>query len=222
MGVTDTKRRIIEAMIELHQEIGPAATTVTAIAERAGVQRLTVYRHFPDDRAMLGACSAHWLESHPLPDPTNWSGIENPRNRLERALTDLYGWFRGGEPMLVSVLPDQARLPAVAEVMAPLWEYFREAAGGLAAGWGVQGDAQRRLRATVGHAIEFHTWRSLAGQGLRDEESVELMVMLVADLAAGAALPEPRESASQVATSLQEADRLRPERKRHDRVHQKR
>jgi AcrR family transcriptional regulator len=185
MRTNDTRLRIVEAMVELHEEIGPVATTVTAIAERAGVQRLTVYRHFPDDRAMLGACSSHWLEAHPLPDPAAWTGIADPRSRLETALELLYGWFRDGAPMLASILPDEAEMPAVAEVMAPLWEYFREVAGGLSAGWGVGGDDQRFVRAAVGHALGFYSWHSLTGAGLSDDEAAELMVGLVADVAAG-------------------------------------
>ena len=185
MRTNDTRLRIVEAMVELHEEIGPVATTVTAIAERAGVQRLTVYRHFPDDRAMLGACSSHWLEAHPLPDPGAWTGISDPRIRLETALEFLYGWFRNGAPMLSSILPDEAEMPAVAEVMAPLWEYFREVAGGLSAGWAVDGDAQRFVRAAVGHALAFYTWQSLTDFGLSNDEAAELMVGLVADVAAG-------------------------------------
>ena len=133
----ETRQRIVEAIVELHEEIGPAATTVTAIADRAGVQRLTVYRHFPDDLALLGACSAHWFAGHPLPDPASWAGIPDPRTRLESALNRLYGFFRNGAPMLESIL------------------------------------------------LAFHTWRSLTGQGLSDEEAAELMVGLVGDVAAG-------------------------------------
>ena len=187
MGVNDTKRRIVEALVELHQEVGPAATTITAIAERAGVQRLTVYRHFPDDRAMLGACSSHWQMDHPLPDPATWAGIEDPRSRLETALRGLYDYFRDGAPMLGSILPDESEMPEVGEVMTPWWEYMREVAGGLAAGWGVNGDAQRLVRSAVGHALGFYTWSSLSEEGLANGEAVELMVGLVADVAA-----EPR------------------------------
>jgi len=181
--VSGTRRRIIEALVDLHEEIGPASTTVTAIAERAGVQRLTVYRHFPDDRAMLRACSSHWLEDHPLPDPAAWIGIPDPAVRLESALSGLYAWFRGGAPMLSNVLPDEEKMPALAEAMSPLWEYFREVAAGLSAGWGGKGAAQRRVRAAVGHAVAFHTWRSLTDQGLSDAEAVELMVELVSVVA---------------------------------------
>ena len=180
----NTRRKIVEAIVELHEEVGPAATTVTAIAERAGVQRLTVYRHFPDDLAMLGACSAHWFEGHPLPDPATWTGTPDPRIRLETALSGLYEFFRGGAPMLESILPDEAKVPELAEVMKPLWEYMREVAGGLSAGWGVSGDDQRLVRAAVVHALGFYTWRSLTGQGLSNAEAVELMVGLVADVAA--------------------------------------
>lgn len=183
MSMNDTRRRIIEAVVELHEEVGPAATTVTAIAERAGVQRLTVYRHFPDDRALLGACSAHWQKDHPLPDPAMWTGIGDPRCRLELALTQLYEYFRDGAPMLASILPDETEVPELAEVIAPWWEYMREVAGGISAGWGVSGDAQRLVRAAVGHALGFYTWRSLSDEGLSNGEAVELMVGLVADVA---------------------------------------
>lgn len=172
-------------MVELHEEIGPAATTVTAIAERAGVQRLTVYRHFPDSRAMLGACSSHWQEDHPLPDPATWTGIGDPWSRVEKALTKLYDYFCDGAPMLGSILPDESEMREVAEVMMPWWEYMREVAGGLSAGWGVNGDAQRMVRSAVGHAIGFYTWRSLRDEGLSNREAVQLMVGLVAGVTVG-------------------------------------
>ena len=187
MSTNDTRRRIVEAIVELHEEVGPATTTVTAIAERAGVQRLTVYRHFPDDRAMLGACSSHWNGEHPLPVPASWTGIADPRSRLETALRGLYDYFRNGAPMLASILRDEAGVPELAEVMTPLWDYMREVAGGLSAGWGVSGDSQRLVRAAVGHALGFYTWRSLTDQGLSNAEVVELMVGFVAAVAA-----EPR------------------------------
>ena len=184
MTTKNARLRIIEAMVELHEEIGPVATTVTAIAERAGVQRLTVYRHFPDDRAMLGACSAHWLEAHPVPNPAEWTGIADPRIRLETALRGIYDFFRTGAPMLESVLRDEGQMEAVAEVMVPVWDYFREVAGGLSAGWDVNSHDQQRVRAAVGHALDFYAWRSLANQGLSNPEAVELMTGLVAEVAA--------------------------------------
>ena len=191
MGMRDTRRRIVEALVELHEEVGPAATTITAIAERAGVQRLTVYRHFPDDRALLGACSSHWQEDHPLPDPATWTGIADPRCRLEKALRGLYDYFRDGAPMLERILQDESEMPEVAEVMTPWWGYMREVAAGLSAGWGVSGDAQRLVRSAVGHALGIYTWRSLSDEGLSNQEAVELMVGLVADVAA-----EPRRVSS--------------------------
>jgi len=84
---------------------------------------------------------------------------------------------------LASVLRDESEMEAVADVMAPLWAYFREVAGGLSVGWEVSGDAQRRVRAAVGHALDFYTWRSLTGNGLSNSEAVDLMTRLVADVA---------------------------------------
>lgn len=179
MSVEDTKRRIVEATRALHEEVGPAATTITAVAERADVQRLTVYRHFPDVGALVEACSSDWSDEHPLPDPAGWSGVQDPGARLRTALDRIYAYFRRGAPMLEQVLKDEAEVPELAEVMAPWWEHLREVAGGLAAGWGVEPPRQRLVRAAVGHALAFHTWRSLDEQGLTDEEAVQIMVGLV-------------------------------------------
>lgn len=186
MSSTDeTRRRIVEATRALHQEIGPGATTITAIAERAGVQRLTVYRHFPDQGALVEACSSDWRRDHPLPDPAAWSGLPEPEDRLRAALTELYAYFRRGAPMLESVLRDEAEVPELGRIMRGWWGWMAEVAGGLAAGWGVDGERQRLVRAAVGHALAFDTWRSLTAEGLADEEAVELMVRLVALAAEG-------------------------------------
>jgi AcrR family transcriptional regulator len=174
-----TRRRIVEATVALHEEIGPAATTITAIAARAGVQRLTVYRHFPKERAVLAACSAHWMAEHPLPDAAAWAGLANPAARLRRALAALYAWYGAGEPMLRQLLRDAPVVPALAELVAPFGGWLRELGGQLSAGWGAAGESQRRLRAAVGHALRFETWCSLKEEGLTDEEAASLMAGFV-------------------------------------------
>lgn len=183
MTVSETRDRIVKAVRELHEEVGPAATTIKGIAERAGVQRLTVYRHFPDTEALIGACSEDWSDDHPLPDPASWSGVEDPRARLRRALESLYGYFHGGAAMLTYVLRDEPEVPELQSVMAPWWDYMREVSGGLSAGWGVDAERQRVVRAAVGHALRFGTWRSLTEEGLSDDEAVEVMVRWVSELA---------------------------------------
>jgi AcrR family transcriptional regulator len=176
----ETRRRIVEAAVALHEEVGPAATTISAIAERAGVQRLTVYRHFPDEQAVITACSAHWAADHPLPESAAWAGIADPEVRVRTALGALYGHYRRGAGMLGRVFHDEAAVPALAEVMVPVHAWLRELAGQLSAGWGVTGDAQRRVRAAVGHTVRFETWRSLTAEGLSDEEAVALATSLIA------------------------------------------
>lgn len=190
MSKEDTRRRIVEAVVGLHEDVGPAATTITAVAERAGVQRLTVYRHFPDDEALIRACSSHWSRDHPTPDPSEWSGLDDPRRRLRTALERLYRYFSDGAEMLESILRDEDRVPELAEVMEPWWAYMREVAGGLAAGWGVGADRQRRVRAAVGHALRFETWRSLAREGLSTEEAAELMTGFVTGVAGSETVAE--------------------------------
>src|ERR687887_388726 len=73
-----TRERIVQATMELHEEVGPAKTTVAEIARRAGVQRLTVYNHFPQEIELFAACQAHWMELHPLPDFASALALPSP------------------------------------------------------------------------------------------------------------------------------------------------
>src|SRR5215207_8188944 len=95
-----TRRRITEAAMELHGTVGPARTTISAIADRAGVRRATVYRHFPDERALFQACSGMFAKANPPPDPAQWSSIDHPERRLAVALDALYGWYERVAHML--------------------------------------------------------------------------------------------------------------------------
>src|SRR3954453_7886203 len=119
-----TRRRITEAAAELHGTVGPARTTISAVAQRAGVQRATVYRHFADERALFAACSAHWNAQHVPPDPGRWAAIADPDERLRVALPELYGWFRGGRSMLHNLIRDEAESAVVRESLPPLWAFF--------------------------------------------------------------------------------------------------
>ena len=183
-GQDETRRRITEATVALHEELGPLSTTISAIAERAGVQRLTVYRHFPDEAALFAACTRHYLGEHPFPDPRGWQDVDDPLARLRRALGELYAYWGSVEAMFAGVLRDQEIDPERTR-SGPLIDYMAQARVSLVAGWGLRGARLRRLRGAVGHAVDFRTWRSLVRHhGLRDDEAVELMVAL-AEAAAG-------------------------------------
>ena len=179
LSQAETRQRIVDATVDLHRELGPLRTTISAIAERAGVQRLTVYRHFPDDRALFGACSSQWRAAHPMPDPAAWAAVEDPAERLQLALTEIYAFFDSTEEMTASVLRDVPESPLLQEMMAPLRQYWQEVRRVLEYGWEARGERAERLRAVIGHALEFGTWRSLARtHGLGDDEAAELMVRL--------------------------------------------
>ena len=171
-----TRQRIIEAAIELHQTLGPARTTVTHIADRAGVSRLTVYRHFPDELALGMACSGLYWELHPLPDPEAWLSSPTLAGRLRAALNQTYAYHRQTAPMMSHALADSADTP----IMQPYHEHWRHAAAVVARA-GPRGDPENLLlRAAVGHALAFGTWRSLThDQELTDQEAIELMLRLV-------------------------------------------
>jgi AcrR family transcriptional regulator len=183
--VADTRRRIVEATVALHEQIGPARTTVSAIADRAGVQRLTVYRHFPDERALFEACSGHWSQQNPLPDPRDWAEIDDPEQRLHLALGDIYRFFRTTEGMTGNLLRDLPSSPVMQQVAEPFLDYWISVRDVLEVGWDVRGRRRTLLRAAIGHAIDFETWRSLTGrEGLTDGDAAEVMVDLARALRA--------------------------------------
>jgi AcrR family transcriptional regulator len=172
-----TRERIAAAVYELHRTVGPAETTITAIAEKAGVQRFTVYRNFPDEVSLYQACLEHWTRLHPWPDPKRWRGIRDPAERLRIALRDVYLFYRDVEPLFAFGLADLPRLPALAEADAPLFDHWRELRRTLGRGWGVRGRRRARVVAAIALAVDFGAWHTLVRtQGLRDEEVIELML----------------------------------------------
>ena len=178
----ETRQRIIESTVRLHGTLGPAHTTIAGIARDAGVTRLTVYRHFPDDEAIFDACSAHWLAGQVLPDPVAWERIDDPVDRLCAGLSDLYRFYRDGEDMLTRVYRDRDAMPdrrrrALVQRDDHLRDVLVEPFDSM----------DRRLRAVVGHAVSFATWRSLClEQELTNGEAVEVMVALVVTTMTGA------------------------------------
>jgi AcrR family transcriptional regulator len=175
-----TRLRIAEAAVELHGSVGPAATTVSAIAERAGVQRATVYRHFPEQESLFAACSSLWRERNPSPDLDAWRAIDDPGERLRHALDDLYGWYERCEAMLERVFRDAPRVPAMRVPASQTVTWFQQALAVLDQGRRERGARRRRVRAATGHAVAFETWRSLVRrQSLARADAVELMAGLV-------------------------------------------
>jgi AcrR family transcriptional regulator len=182
-----TRRRIVEATVELHRTQGPANTTISQIAQRAGVNRLTVYNHFPNVTDLLKACSRSWTERHPAPDPTPWSQIGDPQERLRTALAELYGFYARTEPMRGNVLRDAETMPELAALLeGSVVPYLGAVRDLLAEGWEISDDRRRLLLATLKLAIDFHTWRSLEREsGLSRKEAVETMLEAVRTSASG-------------------------------------
>lgn len=178
--MAETRRRITEAAIELHGTVGPARTTLSGVAERAGVQRHTLYRHFPSEEALFGACSSHYFATHPLPDLEDWRAIGDPHARLALALDELYAYYERTEPMLGNVLRDAELVDAVRRTLEPLEAYLAEAVGILAADRPARGRRRQTLMAALRHALDFHTWRSLVLDGrISRDEAVSLVGALV-------------------------------------------
>ena len=173
----ETRQRIVEATVALHTSVGPARTTISAIAERAGVERHTVYAHFPDDQTLFRACAAHWRDHHPRPELRRWLEHADPEQRIRGVLSDLYAWYEEVESDLEVLARDAALVPAHADELAETQKATSELADELARGR----PRRKPVRAAVGHALEFETWRSLVRrQGLSRRQAVEAMARLVA------------------------------------------
>ena len=176
--VAETHQRIVEAAVQLHGTVGPAATTISALAEAAGVTRLTVYRHFPDDSALFAACSQHWASGQVLPNPRAWRQVSDPAQRLHAGLSDLYRFYQDAEPMLTNVRRDRASVPTELQTRTDATDAgYRDT---LLRPFALRGRHRKNLRAVLGHAVSFWTWRSLClDNGLTNRQGVEAMTALV-------------------------------------------
>jgi AcrR family transcriptional regulator len=171
-----TRLRITESTVELHGTVGPSRTSISAVAEGAGVRRSTVYRHFPDEAALFTACTAHWMGLNPPPDPGNWAAIADPDERLKTALEELYGYYRRNRQMLENLHRDEDTVPIVERLFRGFRDYLAAARDTLIAERRTPATGPDRVAAAIGHALAFHTWRSLTEeQRLDDPEAAELM-----------------------------------------------
>ena len=168
----ETRRRIVEAAVDLHSSVGPALTTLSQVAERAGVQRPTLYAHFPDERSLYMACSGLTMERDPLPDAETWRTVEDQRERLSVGLLAIYGWYERNAELAACVLRDAEYHPLTREIAAlrfgPYWAAYQEVLGAK---------LSLKQRVVLGLALNFFTWRTLVREGgLEQEAAVRTMV----------------------------------------------
>ena len=177
----ETRRRITESAVELHGTVGPSRTSMSAVADRAGVPRSTLYRHFPDEGTLFEACSSHWNAANPPPDISAWAAIADPDERLRSALEEMYAYWGRTEQMIENLIRDEETNENVSRHFGGFHAYLEAARDTLVAGRGARGAARERVRAAIGHALALSTWQSLVREnGLDDTEAVRLMTGLVA------------------------------------------
>ncbi|SRR6266536_33277 len=172
----ETRRRIVQATMELHEEVGPARTSVSEIARRAGVQRLTVYNHFPDESELIASCSGSYMAEHPFPALDDAFKLEEPGERVRTVLGRVYGWYRGTEAMIGKIQRDRLLVPVIEDQAAATIDVrLAELASALQKGFGARGRRAERVRALVRLALDFWSWRRLKMEGLGDPAAAELM-----------------------------------------------
>jgi AcrR family transcriptional regulator len=174
-----THARITEAAIDLHGSVGPSRTTLSAVAKRAGVERRTLYRHFPTEAELFAACSTHYFSANPWPDLAGWRAIRDPQRRLEQALDELYAYYERTELMLSNVLRDAELVDFARDAVAPLKAYLDDAVEILVSGRQARGRRRELLRSALRHAVAFSTWASLSGNGIERPDAVKLVTALV-------------------------------------------
>lgn len=182
--MAETHRRITEAAIELHGTVGPSRTTLSAVAKRAGVERRTLYRHFPNEADLFAACSTHYFTTNPWPDLASWRANRDPNERLEQALDELYAYYERTEGMFSNVLRDAELVDFARDAVIPLQSYLEEAAETLIAGRSLRGRRRQLLVAAMRHALAFSTWQSLSASGVARADAVTLVTALVEAAAA--------------------------------------
>jgi AcrR family transcriptional regulator len=184
-GQERTRQRIAKVAAGLHEEVGPAETTVAEIARRAGVSRLTVYKHFPDNAALYPACSAHYASEHPLPDFAAALAPEDPVDRVRSLLGTVYGdLYRERQGMMRNLYRDRHLDPALDEFMGDNLDVaIAGFADALVAAFEIEADRTARLRSLIAVALEFWTWDRLTGEGMDDDAAAELMTDAIAAVA---------------------------------------
>ncbi|WP_431962631.1 TetR/AcrR family transcriptional regulator [Actinacidiphila sp. bgisy160] len=183
-AMNETRRRITEAAISLHAKVGPARTTIADIAALAGVQRHTVYRHFPTETDLLRACSSEYWQRHPWPDVTAWRAIASPGERTTTALGDLYSFYGSVERMLANTLRDSDQVIEVKESLATFRVYMNTVCEALTVDRTPAANGRTLLLAAVRHATAFGTWRSLVrDSGLDVTAAVDLMSSFIDSVA---------------------------------------
>lgn len=208
----DVRRRITVAAVHLHESVGPARTTINAIAKRAGVQRATVYNHFPTELELIDACSSHWFTENPPPDQKVWLQIQDPGTRTRFALQEMYEYYDRGRDMLGKVLRDAAVVPAMDEIRRTKWvPHLEGIVDILVVGWSAPAKqtakshlselvddnmsaadgrhtTEKEIRACLRVVLDFFTWQTLAESGLTSVDAATLAARWVG--AAGESRPE--------------------------------
>jgi AcrR family transcriptional regulator len=176
-----TRERIVQATMELHKEVGPAKTTVAEIARRAGVTRLTVYNHFPDESVLFGACQARWMGLHPLPDFSAALTLAHPAARARAVLRGFYCWYRETAAMAEKVQRDRGAVPHLDALMQRTADArLAQLTQALADGFPARGRRTSVQRSLIRLALDFWTWRRLNLEGLDDGIAADLMTEVIA------------------------------------------
>ena len=170
----ETREKIVEATVKLHEELGPAKTSIKAIAEAAGVQRLTVYRHFPDDATLFEACTSHYLGLHPPPNMADWIEIQDASARSHTALLAFCRYYRETEKMWRVAYRDVNELEALQKPMSQFEAYLDQVSDDLVTAWNKTHNTKKKLQVTLRHVLRFTTWQSLNNAKLKDKDIAEL------------------------------------------------
>jgi len=171
-----TRKRIVKAAVALHEKLGPANTSIKAVAEKAGVQRLTVYRHFPNEESLFLACSSDYFKENPPPDIAQWVGITDAAKRCHAAISAFNLYYRSTADMLDSVYRDINKVESLKRPMAEFEGYLNMISDDLLTALKLRGTRKKQCLITLRHCLKFTTWKSLKDENLQDKQITKLMM----------------------------------------------
>jgi AcrR family transcriptional regulator len=178
-SVEETRRRIVDATLDLHTSQGILATSWEDIARRADVAPATVYRHFPTLDELLPACGEQSMQQLALPSDEQiaerFRGTRSRRERLRRLIEELFGLYERGGHVLHAVRRERA-------LLAPLQrdhEEIEQRLDALTAAALEPSELGEQEIAVVRALTDYDAWAALRARGITGPDAVDVVAGLL-------------------------------------------
>ena len=171
-GVDETRRRIVGAAVALHAEQGAMATSFAQVAKRADVAVPTVYKHFPNQAALLQSCTGHVFACSPALGPEIYRGLATAEARLAALAKAAFAVHRFQAPWMRRGIHEAALMPDLAKIVDEARSQFRRLVA-LALEPRFAGRPPAGLVALIEILLGFSAWQRLAEEAGLSQSGAE-------------------------------------------------